>query len=65
MNIIGELVGGLGKITAICLIIFIALVIGPLIMFWSINQLFQIDIAFTFWNWLAAIGLMVVFRGSK
>ena len=53
-----------GYVFGVGFIIFLGLIIGPLIMFWSINQLFQIDIDFTFWNWLAAVGLILVFRGT-
>ena len=54
-----------GKLAGVLIVMFILAIIGPLIMFWSINQLFQIDISLTFWNWLGAIGLMIVFRGGK
>ena len=53
------------KLVGIGTVMFVLAIIGPLIMFWSINQLFQIDISLTFWNWLAAVGLIFCFRGGK
>jgi hypothetical protein len=44
---------------AVTLIVF-----GPLITIWSLNTLFGLGIAYTFWTWLATIWLSMVTFGS-
>jgi hypothetical protein len=33
----------------------LAIVFGPILMIWSLNTLFGLGIAYTFWTWLAAL----------
>lgn len=47
----------------IALIIAI-LVAAPWLLLWAIGQLFNYHIQFTFWNWLAAIILLVLGTGG-
>jgi hypothetical protein len=43
-------------VTAIVVILFLALVFGPLITLWVLNTLFPaLAIPYTFWTWLAAL----------
>ncbi len=47
-------------VTIIALLVFVLLMIavGPLIVIWSLNTLFPLlAIPYTFWTWLAVIGL--------
>lgn len=44
---------------AVVLIIF-----GPLITIWSLNTLFGLGIAYSFWTWLATAWLSLVTFGS-
>lgn len=41
------------KIVALVLLIIVLVVTGPLITIWSLNTLFGLGIAYTFWTWLA------------
>lgn len=48
--------------TIIALLVFVVLMIaiGPLVVIWSLNTLFPLlAIPYTFWTWLAVIGLNV------
>ena len=51
---------------AIFLIVVAVLMItiGPLITIWSLNTLFGLGIAYTFWTWLATAWLSLVTFGS-
>jgi hypothetical protein len=45
----------------------IIIIFGPLVTIWSWNQLFG-DIKmieYSFWNWLAVIGISMFFSGAK
>jgi hypothetical protein len=46
-------------VLAVLLIVF-----GPLITIWSLNTLFGLGIAYTFWTWLATAWLSLVTFGS-
>jgi hypothetical protein len=35
--------------------LILAIVFGPLAVIWSVNTLFAVGIAYTFWTWLAAL----------
>jgi len=50
---------------ALCLIVTL-IAVGPLITIWSLNTLFGLGIAYTFWTWLATLWLVgiTVGRGS-
>lgn len=40
------------------IVLYVVLVIvGPIITIWSLNTLFSLGIAYTFWTWLAVIVL--------
>jgi hypothetical protein len=41
----------------IVLIVLFLIFIGPLAIIWCLNTLFSLGIAYTFWTWLAALGL--------
>ncbi len=47
----------------IVLAIFL-IIVGPLITIWSLNTLFGLGIAYTFWTWLATAWLSIVTFGS-
>jgi len=40
------------------------IVLGPLATIWSLNTLFGLGIAYTFWTWLATAWLSMVTFGS-
>ena len=47
------------------LIIFVAailIVIGPILIIWSLNTLFGMGIPFTIWTWLAVVILGSMFK---
>jgi len=39
------------------LLIAVLVVIGPFIVIWALNTLFQTGLDYTFWNWLAVVVL--------
>lgn len=41
------------KIVLLALLIIVLIIAGPLITIWSLNTLFGLGIAYTFWTWLA------------
>jgi hypothetical protein len=45
------------KIVGLVLLLVVLLAIGPLLTIWSLNTLFGLGIAYTFWTWLAVIFL--------
>lgn len=51
------------SISLILLIIVIAVGVGPLITLWAINALFQLQIAYTFLNWVAVVWLSSIAAG--
>lgn len=49
------------------LIIFVAailIVIGPILIIWSLNTLFGMGIPFTIWTWLSVVILGSVFKAK-
>jgi antibiotic biosynthesis monooxygenase (ABM) superfamily enzyme len=52
--------------TAVLFILFMALLIGlgPLATIWSMNLLFNTQIAYSFWTWLAMVWLSSVTVGG-
>jgi hypothetical protein len=40
-------------------------IVGPLLMIWSLNTLFNLGIAYTLWTWLAALILGSTLTGVK
>ena len=51
------------SISLILLIIVIAVGVCPLITLWAINALFQLQIAYTFLNWVAVVWLSSIAAG--
>jgi hypothetical protein len=48
---------------ALLVLFFVLLIIvGPFITIWSLNTLFGLGIAYTFWTWLAMIFLGMFFN---
>lgn len=37
----------------------------PLALIWALNQLFNLGIAYTFWNWVAAVIFTTLFQGKQ
>lgn len=54
---------GLGAVGMVLLLVWA--LIFPLCVIWAVNTLFGFGLAYTFWNWLAAIVLMSVFGRSS
>lgn len=52
---------GLGAVGAV-IAFFILIVLWPLVIVWALNTLFGLGIAYTFWNWLAALVLMLAIK---
>ena len=48
----------------VVLLIVALIVFGPLATIWSLNTLFGLGIAYTFWTWLATVWLSMVTFGS-
>lgn len=46
------------------LLLISLIIVGPLITIWSLNTLFGLGIAYTFWTWLAMAWLAMVTFGS-
>lgn len=49
------------KLTALVILILAGIVVGPLITIWSLNTLFGLGIAYSFWTWLAVVWLVGFF----
>jgi hypothetical protein len=54
----------MGKLILLLLLGIVLLVTGPLITIWSINTLFGLGIAYSFWTWLAVMWLLMVTFGQ-
>jgi hypothetical protein len=52
---------GLGAVGAV-IAFFILIVLWPLVIVWALNTLFGLGITYTFWNWLAALVLMLAIK---
>jgi len=52
------------KIIGLIVLIILLVVFSPLITIWSLNTLFSLSIAYTFWTWLATAWLSLVTFGS-
>jgi cyanate permease len=50
------------KIAIWIAVIVILVAIGPLLTIWSLNTLFGLSIAYTFWTWLAVVFLGMFFN---
>ena len=51
---------GVGAIMAAFVLFFVA---GPFIVLWALNAL-GFTVAYTFWTWLAAFALLVMFKSG-
>lgn len=45
------------KIAVIAILLLLVVILGPFAVIWSLNTLFGLAIAYTFWTWLAVIVL--------
>lgn len=61
MSNLAVVFGGFG----IVVIVVLLFVIGPALFIWAVNTLFGLNIAFTFWNWLAAAILIGLVNGGS
>lgn len=52
-------------IVAVILLIIAAIIFGPLASIWALNTLFSLNIAYTFWTWLAMVWTGLFFNGMK
>lgn len=46
-------------------LVLVAIVFGPLLFLWSLNTLFSLGIAYTFWTWLASLILLSFITAPK
>jgi len=51
------------KITALVVLIAALIIVGPFITIWSLNTLFGLGIAYSFWTWLATVWLVGITAG--
>lgn len=42
-----------------------SLIVMPLVLIWSLSTLFNLNINYNFWNWLAALFMFWFFRGDR
>lgn len=61
MKSIVQLFGGLGLVGGI-IALLVLIILWPLVIVWAINTLFGLSIAYTFWNWLAALILLTAIK---
>lgn len=52
-------------IVAVILLIIALIIVGPLVSIWTLNTLFSLNIAYTFWTWLAMVWTGLFFSGVK
>lgn len=51
--------------TILMVVIFAAIIGGPLMLIWSLNTLFNAGIEYSFWSWLAALWVGITIAGSS
>lgn len=52
-------------LVSVCvLLLLVVAILWPLGTIWALNTLFGLDIAYTFWNWLAATFLIFTIQGA-
>lgn len=61
MKALFKLFGGLG-IVGVIIAMILLVVLWPLVIVWALNTLFGLGIAYTFWNWLAALVLLLAIK---
>ena len=52
------------KFALLIALLILIIILGPLATIWSLNTLFGLGIAYTFWTWLATVWLSMVTFGS-
>jgi hypothetical protein len=60
----GKILAAFGLAGLVGIIFIVVLLIGPFLLIWSLNTLFNLNIEFTFWTWLAGFILILLFRGQ-
>ena len=53
------------KNLAIVAVVVLVIIFGPLLTIWSLNTLFGLGIAYTFWTWLATVVLSSILGGAR
>lgn len=48
-------------LTSLIVVGLLVMALTPLLLIWAINTLFATSIAFTFFNWLAALVIIIIF----
>jgi hypothetical protein len=56
----GKLIGAIGVIGFVVLAI-VMILFWPFAIIWAVNTVFALNIAYTFWTWLAVIVLTATF----
>jgi hypothetical protein len=60
---------GLASLTGIALVVILivaAMIVAvPLVVIWAVNTLFSVGIAYTVYNWLAMLILLLTFGASR
>jgi hypothetical protein len=46
-------------VLAVTALVVLSLIFGPLLFIWALNELFLLNIQYTFWTWLAAMVLLI------
>ena len=55
-----------GYIVGVSVIVALMVILGPLVLIWSLNTLFPVlAIQYSFWTWLAALFLAAAVKNSK
>lgn len=60
----GRLLGGLSGATLVIALILLV-IFWPFAVIWAVNTLFALNIAYTFWTWLAVLVLTATFGKSN
>lgn len=53
-----------GTLILVFLLLILLIIFAPLVTIWSLNTLFGLGIAYSFWTWLAMAWLSMVTFGS-
>lgn len=53
-----------GTVVGIVFVLLIIAIVSPLLFIWSLNTLFGLQIAFGFFEWLAALLLIGALKGN-
>jgi|LakMenE01Jun11ns_1017448.scaffolds.fasta_scaffold8964395_2 hypothetical protein len=52
------------KISFLFVIALIICIVYPFAVIWAVNTLFQFNLNYTVWNWLAVVILHIFFQGN-